>query len=977
MTSGSRRDARAARAAESGRRTRRPRGFRAPRYRRDEPVIEQNRLIRSFAEWRIAIRLGRRSVMRTLGTSVVVTIMVALPVAGFSAAALVGESSSPTAAEKITAELGQNEARLYTYYAPDPALRQDPFDPGHVQYDTPTGAPENQGASGEPVDPRELFPAGTDITELTQTQVSAETAAGRGSLVATVGPVWDESFTGRFTITSGSAPRAPTEIMATEAALGRLGATVGSTVTLTQPQPIELTIVGVLDDQMTPDSIEELYLGTSTLDPGSVQGSTSYYLPDTVIERSDLDRLNAQGVTVLSRAILSGASSFEVSATGSFWLLYGVVLVLAAAFAVFEIILLAGAAFAVGARKQQRALATVASVGGGRRLLFRIVTAQGLVLGLLGGLIGVAVGIPAGAIFMAFTGDGSASRYWGFHLNPLSMVVIAALAAIVGLIAAIAPARSATKFDTLAALRGSRKPAPLNRKRPVVGLVFMIGGAALTLVGALVLRIATERVNIPLDAVYWTGIAALLIGPILAQIGIIMCGALVLRTIARGMSRIGLGARLASRDSATNPSRAVPAFAAIMVTAFIGVLVINFATSTQHSSESSYQYQIPLGEVQAWMPVDMNGELTADPGDVTAALERDLDVESSAVMSSVRVERSSDGALIAAVPMPSVPPQNLCPLDENSPEYDADVFDDSGSADHAEARRNISENDWRCGQDQGGYVDSGAIHILDPNDLALLLGVQPSTEARDALQAGGAVSFRREYVADGELTIDWWPPEIANGARPLPDPTRAVASETIPAVVQEPDMPMWFGLVITPQTAESLGLAVTPSAVVASLDTPATQAQLDATTEALEALGSSLYYEQGPSDGSLIWILGALGLCGVLFLGASAVAIGLARADGRQDDATLAAVGATRMLRRTFAFWQAMIIAGIGAVTGTLAALLTSYAFSLIDPSGSLMFLPPWPVLAALVVGMPLLIAAGSWLVASKPTTLARRVAIG
>jgi putative ABC transport system permease protein len=963
-----------------------PRVQRAPRYRRGESVLEQSHVKRSLSDWRIALRIARRSVLGTVGTSAVVVAMVALPVAGFSAAALVGESTFPSPDERIAAELGQTEAKLYANHVPDPTLVQNPYDPWSVTFDTDeTGRPLNEDPDAVPVDPRGLFPASTEILELNETGVTAETAGGKGQLAAVIGPVWDDAFAGRFEITAGEAPVKATEILVSAGALERLNGTVGSDVVLLGPEARTVTIAGVVDDAMFPDDHESLYF-SSTAWPDLAASETyvtTWYLPNTAIDRSELSRLNTQGVTALSRAVLEDATAIDLATSGSFWLQYGVLLFLAGAFAVFEIVLLAGAAFAVGARKQQRSLATVASVGGSHRILYRIVTAQGLVLGLIGGLIGVGIGIPAGAIFMASTDDGSATQYWGFHLNPLAMTMIVVLAATVGLLSAIAPARAATRFDVLAALRGSRKPAAPNRRAPTIGLVLMIAGAVLTLSGAVVLRIVTGGHAWEQNVPYWFGLAALVAGPVLAQVGIIKCGALVLRTIARLVPRrLGLGTRLGARDSAANPSRAVPAFAAIMVTAFLGVIVINVAATSNRANEVNYSHQIAPGQMQVWIPHDEAGEQSADPRDLTDTLSSAVDVDRSAVISTGHMKWGPDGEVTAdSTPWPSIPAENVCPWTPGSADHDAEIFDPA-SPGYSAAMQEL-RTDWRCAEDNYylyGIGNSPIVVVSDAQELALLLGKKPSRAAVETLTSGGAVALWPDYVADHRLTISWWSKEsmdLHDGAQIAIESSDALATVSLPAVVEKPIVRLNFGVVLSAETAKKLAIDAAPAFVLASLTTPPSQTQLDAATASLEALTTWPYYEKGPEDGSRIWILGALGLCGILFLGASTVAIGLARADGRQDDATLTAVGATRMLRRNFAFAQAAIIVGVGAVTGTLAGLLTTYAIALMDTTGRWAFFPPWPALGALVVGMPLAIAAGSWLVASRPTTLSQRMSVG
>lgn len=102
--------------------------------------------------------------------------------------------------------------------------------------------------------------------------------------------------------------------------------------------------------------------------------------------------------------------------------------------------------------------------------------------------------------------------------------------------------------------------------------------------------------------------------------------------------------------------------------------------------------------------------------------------------------------------------------------------------------------------------------------------------------------------------------------------------------------------------------------------------------------------------------------------------IGLARFDGRADDATLASVGAPNSTRRGFAFWQALVICSLGSVLGGALGILPALAMGL--PGGPLPFSPPWMqiILAALV--LPVVIAAGSWLLAGRTPKIARRLAV-
>jgi len=118
----------------------------------------------------------------------------------------------------------------------------------------------------------------------------------------------------------------------------------------------------------------------------------------------------------------------------------------------------------------------------------------------------------------------------------------------------------------------------------------------------------------------------------------------------------------------------------------------------------------------------------------------------------------------------------------------------------------------------------------------------------------------------------------------------------------------------------------------------------------------------------------------VLVLGASAVALGLARFERRPDDATLSAVGGTRLLRRNIGFWQGLVIAGFGTFAGAAAGILPPIGFWMQSQTayqGPMDLADiPWAMLLGLAVALPVMIAVVNWLVPPRHPDLTRRTAI-
>ena len=132
--------------------------------------------------------------------------------------------------------------------------------------------------------------------------------------------------------------------------------------------------------------------------------------------------------------------------------------------------------------------------------------------------------------------------------------------------------------------------------------------------------------------------------------------------------------------------------------------------------------------------------------------------------------------------------------------------------------------------------------------------------------------------------------------------------------------------------------------------------------------------ETGPTlfAGPLAW--GLLALAAILAIASAAVAIGLARFDGRADDATLASVGARGITRRSIAFWQALVICSLGSLLGSALGILPAFALGL--PGGLYPFTPPWTQITLAAIALPIAISLGSWMLAGAPLRTDRRMSV-
>ncbi|MGN8024923.1 FtsX-like permease family protein [Microbacterium sp. 22242] len=951
---------RAGRRAASRTRTRASRSARppqpAPRRRGTGPLGAP----RVGSRMRADLRLSWRQVLRAKGSSILVTLLVALPVAGLFGAAVFLESRTPTPEEAVTLRLGQAQAQLVPISPLPDGYRQAIDEPSMSQSVGPVSGDGRPPMDPPPTELSSLVPASAQVIPIEQGVVRLNTRAGIANFTAVSGDAWDPALRGAFRILSGRAPTGAHEAMAGPGLLGRLGIAVGDRVALPDSDTT-LTITGALqaiDAQKYPSTT--LYAPAGVLPAAALDGaSRSWFVTDWQPRYQDFAAFNREGYGVYARDVVLDPPPGAITANSARtpqarWTSFAVGAVFAVASG-FLVTLLAGAAFAVAARRQQRSLAVAASVGATRGDLFRIVVLQGLSLGLAGGVVGAVLGGTAVAVALRLFDPGVQGRFWSsfaFRIPWDAAIAIIVFAALVGTLSALAPARTATRGDTLGALRGARRPAVLRRKAPVIGIVLVCVGAAVALAGGVITATVsaprTFATYVPAGGTAGTdvlrGVALWMMigGPILLQIGIILTGHALLRGVARLLSPLGLAPRLAARDAAANPTRTVPAFTAITASVFIATFVLAVMASTAAVNARQYPWSGPLGSVSVTFGAD-----GADAAQVEKDARQLLD--------------GTDPRAVLEIATPKQAP------------YDPDT----GRPEPSELQeyRVMPEGCDTC-RDAYGF---GTLTVADADAVKALFGNLLDDDQRRALRDGALLTTRA--ITPGEpphrARIDGYPAGTLGGAftgQETPTTSATVPLVTVPMVRSR------FDALITPATAARLGIPTAPLMLVGVYDTPPDTATIDRLTAEADGLSGagthvSVMQEDGPTP-IAGWLTLVAGVAGVIVLGSAAISLGLSRFERRPDDATLAAVGAHRVLRRNVNAWQAVIIAGLGALLGVLSGLVPAWSMVLANPDNvSPGDLPLW-WLAALAVGLPLLIAGLAWLVRPRRAELTHRTAI-
>ncbi|WP_328894414.1 ABC transporter permease [Streptomyces sp. NBC_00236] len=379
---------------------------------------------------------------------------------------------------------------------------------------------------------------------------------------------WTSNDLRSMEITSGHAPRGPTEVMVDADTADKHDLKIGDELrTIAVTGDVRARISGIATFKVTNPGAAIVYLDTATAQQKLLGSPDVFTQISITAEPGVSDSQLKQSVA----AALDGSAAYKVQtqkeaaesnkdSMGDFLDVMKYAMLGFAGIAFLVGIFLIVNTFSMLVAQRTREIGLMRAIGSSRKQVNRSVLLEAVLLGIVGSILGVAAGVGLavglmkvmGAIGMELSTD-DLTVAW------TTPVVGLALGIIVTVLAAYIPARRAGKVSPMAALRDAGTPADAKSGwiRAGIGLVLTgTGGAALW---------ATTQADKASEGSLFLGL-----GVVLTLIGFIVIGPLLAGVVVRALSVVvlrlfGPVGRLAERNALRNPRRTGATGAALMI----------------------------------------------------------------------------------------------------------------------------------------------------------------------------------------------------------------------------------------------------------------------------------------------------------------------------------------------------------------------------------------------------------------------------
>ena len=406
----------------------------------------------------------------------------------------------------------------------------------------------------------------------------------------TIGTDWSPDQRSPVELTSGHAPRGPSEALLDSESADRKGVRIGDTLTvIAGPGSFKVQVVGIATFTTTNPGAALLFLDTPTAQSrllGDPKAATSISVDaaEGVSDAQLKQRVAAAlGANRYEFRTAGEQAESDVEQLGGFLDVIKYVMLGFAGIAVLVGVFLIVNTFSMLIAQRTRELGLLRALGADRRQVRRSVLTEALLLGLVGSTLGLATGIGLAAGLIALMNT------LGMNIKSSEMVIgwgtpVAAYVVGVGVtfVAAYPPARRAAGVSPMAALAdaeiaGIGKPL---RTRAIVGGAIGAAGAA-ALVGCVTASKTASAASLLGLGVILTLLATIIAGPLLVRP--------VIRVLGGAFPALfGSIGRMSQRNALRNPRRTGATAAALMV----GLALVGGMSVASASMTKSFDQQI-------------------------------------------------------------------------------------------------------------------------------------------------------------------------------------------------------------------------------------------------------------------------------------------------------------------------------------------------------------------------------------------------
>ena len=942
------------------------------------------------ASWAVARRMSRRDVRPHMCRSALIGVMVTVPTALLSLVVTLSMTSDVRGAETIPLLMGTGQALIEgpesvrVLQGPDPARG---FGSDGVARPIPGYDPEKSGEDNSAAISALVGDAPVSAVRSFDVRLTVEERRVRVSGLALDGRV---GLGERLELVSGRWPVGDDEALVTASGIDSGLPSSGKQTVSIAGADRTLTIVGMARSASLYDRVG---LVTAVEPPELDQGYGGWIVRGSdPVTWEDVRTLNEYGLSVSSASVLRDPPSIDElpaemreQASGDdsqMRLIAG----MGGAMLLIITTLLVGPAFAVSAARQRRTLALAASNGASTPVLRRTVLASALVLGATSAVAGTVLGVALTPLVIRglkrwadYGVDVPLDIRWGL-LGGIALCAVAST-----LIAALVPARRLGRLDIVGVMRGQAVSPPPSKVVLAVGIV-------LSSLGSLVILGSTGVAGLP-SLSQLLGIQsgqdyAVTLGAIVLIVGSLFLVPVALAGVGRLGRHLPTTLRMAARDLARHRSRSAPSVAAVLAAvAGLSFGLTGLASDTEQARRTHTPVTLP-GEVvvRTWAePASADTIRAAAPGLVVTENIAAGGVDPMNGFGPVPTEPYR----LEFVTI--VPPGCTAARTISDPEWEAAENARWLAAEEAGTTDSFVYGTAPCSSGGAFYAGSGSTLLLPAEEIVRRLALDATQT--DAVRAGAVVtrtlapsaaSGDQVRMARGTFVTD---PEATGPV----DPQVQVTQEVTLPVIQLPDSAQTEGgmlgasLMLASDSPVTTGWPSRPESF--TVRDAAGEAVTDEAVERLrEVLGDEfdVSAERGFTRDDRAVVAALLGVFALLILVITLTSTALTVAEQQSDQATLAALGATRGTRRLMAGAAAFLLAAVGCVLGVAVGLVPGIAISRaltsngwattgVPEGQETILVIPW--LSLLIVGVLVPVVAGAiaWAGIRKAPQVTRR----